>query len=416
MHHGHTPTRVTAATCRVHLLSLVILLGCARVPRPVDPTAVALPLQARVDRYGTRTREPMVVQHPSGALVVAGYAVRSQALWRSRDGGAHWDSLAIADSTGAMVGNSDTDLAVAPDGTLYFASMSFDRSVSEGRRIAIGVSRDVGETWRWQVIDATRFDDRPWVKVAPDGTVHAIWNDGSGVRHMTSRDGGATWQDRPRISDAGGSSHLAIGPRGELAARIAPLSASGNRFDKAADLLRVSTDGGATWTTRTVPGRPVWSEGDLSRWVEPLAWDARGVLYAAWTEDSTVYVGRSTDQGATWTNWIIARGADAAYYPFLIARGDGDLAVTWHSGAGEGLRWHAARVDASRHRRVPIVYASIPQPLDAFAWDPRAPDKAPVRSSAGEYLAATFLRDGGLGVVTPVQSPAHDGFSWWKFR
>ena len=67
---------------------------------------------------------------------------------------------------------------MAADGTLYFASMTFDRTVDEGRGIAIGASADAGATWTWTALSKTRFDDRPWVEVAPDGTAHVIWNDG----------------------------------------------------------------------------------------------------------------------------------------------------------------------------------------------------------------------------------------------
>ncbi|MCC7051897.1 MAG: exo-alpha-sialidase [Gemmatimonadaceae bacterium] len=419
MRNGQRRNAGPASARTGRLLCSLVLLGCARVPSTADSLGPRLALEARVDVQGTRTREPMVVQHGSGALLVAGYAVRTQALWRSTDGGARWDSVAISDGSSTAVGNSDTDLAVAPDGTIYFASMTFDRSVGEGRRIAIGVSDDAGRSFRWTVLSTTRFDDRPWVKVAPDGSAHVIWNDGSGVRYVTSRDRGRTWTDRPRISARGGSSHLAIGPGGVMAVRVAPVSASGNRFDAKADQLLVSSDGGTTWVARMVPGRPTWRAGDLSRWVEPLAWDARGALYAAWAEDSTLLLARSADRGSTWQTWVVARGGDTPYYPFLIAQGDGALAVTWHAGEGERLRWHAARIEAGARMRAPKIRRSSPLPLDAFRWDPQAAGPtaaAPVRAPAGEYLAAVFLADGGVGVVTPVQTPTRDGFTWWKFR
>ncbi|HYW49059.1 MAG TPA: sialidase family protein [Gemmatimonadaceae bacterium] len=364
---------------------------------------------------GVRTREPMLVQHPGGTLFVAGYAVSTQGVWRSTNEGAVWSAVDFGPAANGLRGNSDTDLAVAPDGTLYFASMTFDRTTFEGRQIAVAVSRDTGATWRWSRVSANRFDDRPWIKVAPDGTVHVIWNDGSGVHHRISRDRGETWITMPRISERGGSSHLAIGSRGEIAVRVAPVSASGGRYDPGTDEIRISTDGGKSWVVRVPPGHPAWSAKGLDRWVEPLAWDTRGYLYAAWTEGRDVRLARSTDAGVTWTTWTLTQGDDTALYPWLTIGPRDRMAITWHSGSGETLRWQVAMLPVPHDGEPRDVRVSAPQLLDAWTWSPDKPDLAPVRSTAGEYLAALFLRDGGLAVVTPVQSREREGFTWWRF-
>jgi hypothetical protein len=170
-------------------------------------------------------REPMIVEHPNGTLFVSGYGLPGPKLWQSGDGGATWIRVDVGTEADGAVGNSDVDLAVAPEGRLYFVTMGFDRSTYEGTHVAIGVSPDAGATWAWTRLSTTRFDDRPWVAVAPDGTAHVIWNDGSGISYAVSQDGGATWTERPSIHPLGGSSHLAIGPGGEIAVRIAPISA-----------------------------------------------------------------------------------------------------------------------------------------------------------------------------------------------
>lgn len=54
--------------------------------------------------------------------------------------------------------------------------------------------------------------------------------------------------------------------------------------------------------------------------------------------------------------------------------------------------------------------------LQTEAWTmPDQPNKAPVRSTGGEYLSAIFLESGGLAVVTPIQNgPAkRRGFTFW---
>ncbi|MDZ7631546.1 MAG: sialidase family protein [Gemmatimonadaceae bacterium] len=400
----------------MHLLRLIMLSAAAACASGRGGSAASplVPLE-QVTTVGTRTREPMLVQHPNGALFVAGYAVSSQGVWTSTDLGKRWTPVTFGADAAGLIGNSDTDLAVAPDGTLYFASMTYDRRVFEGTQIAIAVSEDAGVSWRWSLVSRNRFDDRPWVKIAPDGTAHVIWNDGSGVHHRISRDRGASWITMPRISARGGSSHLAIGAGGQIAARVAPISASGNRNDPEVDSIKVSVDGGATWAAHSAPGHPVWSATSLDRWVEPLAWTADGRLFAAWTEGGDVWLGRSTDLGATWASWRIRQGVGPAFYPYLTVSAQNELAITWHSGARDSLRWHLATLAAPSGAALGAVRISEPMLLDAWTWPVDKPDVAPVRASAGEYLAALFLRDGGLGVVTPVQSKARDGFTWWRF-
>ena len=227
-----------------------------------------------VDHLDALAREPMVVEHPGGTLFVSGYGQPGPKLWQSRDRGATWARVNVGTEADGAIGNSDVDLAVARDGRLYFVTMGFDRKVGEGTHIAIGVSKDVGATWSWTTLSKTRFDDRPWVEVAADGTAHVIWNDGSGVRHAVTQNGGAAWTERSRIHAQGGSSHLALGPDREIAVRVTPLSASGNKFDKGVDLVAVSTDAGATWQKHAAPGQREWSF--------PITWRSRFSATVAW--------------------------------------------------------------------------------------------------------------------------------------
>jgi len=275
---------------RLIAAALVVgLFGCGGADTP-ESTDTGLNVPAPVEHLAdVVVREPMLVEHPGGALFVAGYsqaegeAGSPPRLFRSNDGGSSWSAVDVGSAEQGAVGNSDVDLAVAPDGTVYFLTMGFDCTTSAGTHVAVGVSHDVGESWTWTWLSEDRFDDRPWIAVAPDGLAHVIWNDGSGVSHVVSEDGGRTWTERDRVHSLGGSSHLAVGPGGEVAVRITPLSASGNRFDADVEIIAISNDGGSTWAKHSPPGYRVWSEtfGDpevVTRWVEPRAWDADGVL------------------------------------------------------------------------------------------------------------------------------------------
>lgn len=222
-----------------------------------------VPLE-HIENLDQAAREPSIVEHPNGTLFVSGYGHISEGqtvarLWKSTDRGKSWGRVNVGSESDGAIANSDVSLAVAQDGTLYLASMGFDIKALLGTHVVVGVSRDAGKTWRWTMLSKKPSDDRPWVAVAPDGTAHVIWNDGSGVYHTASRDRGATWSSPQSIHPQGGSSHLAVGPNGEVAVRIAPVSASGNKYDEGVDLIAISTDGGATWQKSPAPGQRDWA-------------------------------------------------------------------------------------------------------------------------------------------------------------
>lgn len=416
-------------TLVVSRLPLIVMVACivaafgsnalgSKKQRPTDKTArnksatlKTLVATERVDHLERLAREPMVVELSDGTLFVTGYdndVEKSPGLWRSRDRGATWESVNVGSKAAGAIGDSDVDLAVARDDTLYFVAMTFDTKTYEGTRIAVGVSKNAGATWSWKILSENRFDDRPWVAVAPDGTAHVIWNDGNGVRHADSQDGGAGWNVGPRISEQGGSSHLAIGPHGEVAVRITPLSASGHKFTEGVDLIAVSRDRGKTWQKHAAPGQRDWSPDfgkGTPRWVEPVAWDASGALYYLWGTAKGLWLARSLDQGETWTNWHIVQRDEVSYYPYLIARGRGELAATWSSGRGDTLQAHVAKIDVRARKALPKVIESQPFQIDVWS---RASEEHPAdpvhRVTAGEYIPVTFLRAGGLGVVSTIQN------------
>ena len=410
------------------LLLAAIAAGCTGKPEASSPAGPAtLVLADSVDHVDALAREPMVVAHQGGALFVTGYFDSLPPLWKSTDRGATWTRVAVGGPADGAAGNSDSDLAVGPDGTIYLITLVFDRPALEGVSVQVAVSHDVGATWKWTQLSATRLDDRPWIEVAPDGTAHAIWNDGAGVSHAVSTDSGRTWIEGERVNPKGGSSHLAVGPNGEVAVRVVPLSASGNRYDEGVDLIAVSTDRGKTWERRPPPGLfpfpTLWdttvtprklANSPQPRWVEPLAWDAAGALYSFWAKDYDLWLARSSDKGATWTTWKIAESGATPYYPYLVARGNGELAASWFSGHGDSLRVNVAHIALQSGDKPPLVALAPQVQPESFTLPGMGP---PSGDTAGEYLPLVFLDDGSLGLVAPIQHFASGrvGFSWRRF-
>ena len=228
--------------------------------------------------------------------------------------------------------------------------------------------------------------------------------------YRRSSDRGASWSPARRIADAGGSSHFVVGPAGELAARVIPLSASGAQHDADAEWILVSVDGGATWSPRAPPGEREYTglgaDETVPRWLEPLAWDDAGNLYYLWSAGGEVWLGRSSDRAASWLTWPVEQGGGRHFFPYLSAGPDGALAATWFTGAGDELAIRVVTIHDAAGDEPRVLSAA---PFQAPAWTPTDP---PVRDTAGEYVPVIWLAADTLGIATPLQDPTADRFGF----
>jgi len=381
----------------------------------------------KVEVITTLAREPMLAEHPNGALYITGYRNASQSpqLWKSTDSGTSWSKVDVGTREEGADGNSDVDLVIDEGGVIYFLSMKFtqvpedttgfDWTSMKGEHISIGISKDDGASWDWTYLSQNDFDDRPWVAVAANGSVHVIWNDGKGVHHTVSEDQGKTWEKRPDIHPKGGSSHLAAGPNGQLAVRVTPTSASGFVFDQGVDLIQLSLDNGNSWQSVTVPGVRDWSSNmneGTPRWVEPIGWDPDGNLYYLWSEGKQLKLGISENNGEDWDIFPIATADDVIYFPYLNVSDDA-VACSWVSGSGKEVRHHAAVVQMEEgeiaiSKLSPLKLTDI---TSRFGSDENL-------ATGGEYFPVKALSEGDYGMVTTIQNHAANrlGFTWWRLK
>ena len=378
----------------------------------------------KVDHLATLAREPMVVQHPNGTLFVAGYRNQSDApqLWKSSDLGKNWESVDVGNFEDGAQGNSDADLYIDQEGNIFFLSMTyskvpedqpdFDMSTLKGEQVVVGVSRDVGKTWKWHQISKNDYDDRPWITASSNGDLHIIWNDGQGVHHSVSNDKGASWTRQPKISDKGGSSFLAHGPNGKLAVRVSPASASGHKMDQGTDYIRLSNDHGKTWQNAGLPEALTWTEdfSGVPRWVEPLAFDDAGNLYSLWSDGNTLKLGVSANDGEDWKIHPLLSHDDTLYFPYMEISGE-HIMITWISGFGEKLRHNAGIVKMLNQE--PILYSISPQKLDIRS---RFAGAGNGLSTGGEYFPMIRMSNGNFGMATTIQNQVSGrlGFTWWE--
>ncbi|MEL7123014.1 MAG: sialidase family protein [Bacteroidota bacterium] len=399
------------------LLSILTSLSFAQ-------THTELIVKNKIDHISTLAREPMVAEHPSGALFVTGYRNNSMTpqLWKSMDMGKTWKSVDVGTTADGAIGNSDVDLYIDAKGNIYLLSMTytqlpedmegFDFSTMKGERIAVGVSKDAGSSWKWQTISENDYDDRPWITATTDGSLHIIWNDGKGVHHAVSKDEGTSWQKQADVSPKGGSSFLADGYNGQLAVRIAPLSASAFKMDEGVDLIRLSLDNGKSWKDVSIPGKRTWTQdlSDIPRWVEPLAWDKEDRLYLLSSEGKELKLSATKDNGKTWKEYIIAESMDTLYFPYMQMSEQGIL-CTWLSGFNENIRHHAAIVKFKEEK----IQIFALEPLQLDVWS-RFGGGDYERSTCGEYFPIIPLSNGNIGMVTTIQNSKANrlGFTWWE--
>lgn len=384
-------------------------------------------VKEKVDVLSSLTREPMVAEHPNGDFYVTGYENSgiSPKLWKSTDQGKSWIKLDTGTLEQGADGNSDVDLIIDKDGVIYLLSMKytripeevvmedFDFSTMKGEHIVVGVSRDEGITWEWTYLSQNDYDDRPWIEIASDGSVHVIWNDGKGIHYSTSTNQGKTWEQQADIFSKGGSSHFAAGPNGQLAVRVVPMSASGFAFDEGVDLIRLSLDNGKSWQDVDVPGTRTWSEGfdeQNPRWVEPIQWDEKGSLYYLWSEEQELKLGISENNGQDWKTYLVTSSENRMYFPFLNIQ-NGKMTCTWVSGFEENLRHHAAILTLENDEL--IVSELEPQKIAELQ---SRYGLSPTLGTGGEYFPIITLSDGDFGMITTIQNYKDNrlGFTWWR--
>ncbi|MDX1645021.1 MAG: sialidase family protein, partial [Thermoanaerobaculia bacterium] len=181
--------------------------------------------------------------------------------------------------------------------------------------------------------------------------------------------------------------------------------------------VAVSTDGGRTWTKHEAPGERIWDATDpeaVPRWVEPIAWDAAGALYSLWSEGSRVRLARSLDQGETWAFWTVLEESAAAYFPYMVAHGAGELAASWFVGSGVDLAVRVVAIEVPEDADAELAVRRA-APFQIDAWNEVKGDD-PGRTPAGEYVPVVFLDEGRLGVASSIQDLRRDrwGFTWWS--
>jgi hypothetical protein len=237
--------------------------------------------------YNPQNEQNIVINPTNGDNIVTSsndYRYGFGACWAyvTTDGGTTWHDVIMPGWTNITLAKGqfvktgcggDPVMAFAPNGTLYFAALTFnlDKFPREMSGVAVSKSTDGGLHWARPVMvsyNATGniFYDKEWIGVSNDGTVNLTWTKFyQGPRGLSyikspivisqSKNGGKSWSSVKQVSDAAHpynqGSQVAMAPNGTL---YVSYEASDPDTGFATDIVAVakSTDGGNTFSTSKV--------------------------------------------------------------------------------------------------------------------------------------------------------------------
>ena len=347
--------------------------------------------------------------------------------WKSTDGGRHYASLlspnnlSETEDTGFAPGGGDTDLAIAPVANatgqynVYVSSLTL-------ANIDVSTSTDGGATWTLHPITTPEtIDDREWV--AADGSSKvclSYHNAPQGITVGCSTDAGATWLQFSPAIDALHSfqtgenaiGNLAIDPASHTIYQIysaittaaetacAPqLGVVEGTCDYHGVYMAVSTDGGATFTGRTVYINPDPTVGYGHQFTN-VSTDAAGNVYAVYGDNHIIWYSWSTDHGSTWSapRQVSKSPAATAIFPWSVAGTGGKLDIVYY-----GTSYYDGQTVPDNYPASAPWYVYFAQNLDA----------AGPKGSFSQVAASPVVHSGGVcesGIACTGNRDLYDDF------
>lgn len=280
----------------------------------------------------------------------------SGGFYRSPDGGTSWSAgflpglvRANTAAPGPYESAGDPAVVAGPKGTFWYSNIAFDRT-DAANSVAVSRSTDGGKSWSTHFVVQTPanlgtavFNDKEWIGADPSDptgkTAYVTWTlfkgSSSAIVISKTTDGGLTWSAPHRVSsvftDDQGST-VVVSKTGTVYVTFETFN---GRTDSVA--FAVSTDGGATFTTRLIapvsdipsplPGATFRDDS-----FPALALDG-STLHVVWSNwngtDADVVYMRSVNGGASWSSPVtIGGGAGDQFFPWIAAR-NGVAYASW---------------------------------------------------------------------------------------
>ncbi len=246
-------------------------------------------------------------------------------LWISKDYGATWEPHPYGRNA---LGSGDSYTAIAKDGTIYYTDLYLWSST-------IDTSKDGGETWiRNPLATVTRVGDRQWLRMGPtvgalpgsqSETLYMIYNDipqGLVIQRSRWTNKGIVWvmgnHRLPVSTNAGSRDYFAVD---QTDGTIYLPNKDGGGI-----AMYVSTDGADSFQRYQV----LTTNEDIQNIFIAADVDNGGNVYLTWSNQEHVFLGTSTDKGATWKVTQVTNTNGTRVLPWLVAGDPGRVALTWY--------------------------------------------------------------------------------------
>ena len=275
--------------------------------------------------------EPSIIINPANTSHMVAGAILDR-YYYSTDGGLHWNKGQLSSPSGVW---GDPVVAVDNNGSYYFFHLSNPPGTAFVDRIICQKANEIGDDWNEETymgLNGSKMQDKEWGSVdLQNNNIYVLWTEfdlygdpdpvyKSQIRFSRSLNGAASWSQPVYINEVAGGcmddgntvegAVPAIGPQGEIYTVWAgPL---GLVFDK-------SLDFGVSWLDHDIfvadiPGGWAYSIPGISRCnglpvtkCDNSGGPYHGTIYVNWsdqrngTEDTDIWLVKSTDQGATWS-------------------------------------------------------------------------------------------------------------------
>lgn len=249
-------------------------------------------------------------------------------VWRSDNGGASF-GLLPAGLKANLPGGGDSDITIAPDGTLSETDLWLGSST-------VATSKDKGQTWTAQPVQGILVQDRQWVAATSAGRVYHVTHQiPTGLYVSRSLDGGLTYPQHV----------LAATPLDQTGCVCPPgnlIAEDGGLLGDKVGVVFATSDGGVGFARSTNGGltfsvtRPGPASAATTNGAFPVVADAgSGKLTVVWNtiegNTSKVLLARSSDFGATWSAPVTLVSDGANVYPWVAAKGSKVAVSLYHS-------------------------------------------------------------------------------------
>jgi hypothetical protein len=327
-----------------------LLLACL-IPMTSGDSPFSVNTMVSSDPLNGNQRDSVLTVDSAGNLYAAWEDDRNADLdiyfAGSTDGGALWTDPNVRVNSGGS-GTVQEDPAIAATDTHVFVAWADIRSTTD-YDIYFANSTDGGATWSNPNVKintdvGTTTQNSPAIAVDSNGVVYLVWQDyrdtiisHSDIFFAKSSDGGATWTD-PNVrvnSDATTTQQrdptIAVDSQGNI------YVAWEDQINGDDDIyVSKSEDGGATWSD---PSIKINSDGTTEIQRNPhITVDSQDNVYITWEDrrngDYDIYYARSTNGGSTWTDPNVRVDSDdtntGQHNPVIAVGLNNRIYVTWH--------------------------------------------------------------------------------------